>query len=286
MYAQLGNITFDKLAGFTDFDTADEAYYAEHSLIGRKALLQPTGQALKTGTIKVSLRQDFTDVAGAIALLYGMMQDYTAGNLIWGTGDVEGMFVITNITNTYTQQLPDGTLVACDLSITLKEFVGDLTQARKDAPAVNKPENKKAIANKPSCNTKIAAYWRKINAAYNDIQRLSTDSAYDKLYVKCKGQDAMTAIDIDLDTIDKNARLIFSETQTPGSCAYGDQTIINAVNALLVKIQPFKDFIHANFTSETDPLPQIKILANNLGDYIAQLKQALTNYINGSITRK
>ena len=286
MYAQLGNITFDNLAGFTDFDTADEAYYAEHSLIGRKALLQPTGQALKTGTIKIALRQDFTDVAGSITLLYGMMQTFTAGNLIWGNGDVEGMFVLTNISKTNTQQLPDGALVACELTITLKEFVGDLTQARKDAPAVNKPENKKAITNKPTCNSKIAVYWRIINAAYNDIQRLSNDSAYDGLYVKCKGQDAMTMMDIDLDKIDKNARLIFNETQTPGSCAYGDQNIIYAVNELLMKIQPFKDFIHNRFQSETDPLPEIKILANNLGDYIAQLKAALTNYINGSITRK
>jgi len=286
MYAQLGNITFDKLAGFTDFDTADEAYYAEHSLIGRKALLQPTGQALKTGTIKVALRQDFTDVAGAIALLYGMMQTFTPGNLIWGNGDVEGMFVITNIAKTNTQQLPDGALVACELNITIKEFVGDLTQARKDAPAVNKPENKKAVNNKPSCNSKVAAYWRKINAAYNDIKRLANGSAYDGLQTKCDGQEALIQMDKDLDTIDKYARLIFSETQTVGFCLYGNQNVIYAINHLLIKIQPFKDFIHSKFESDTNPLPEIKILSDNLGDYIAEVKAALKQYINGSITRK
>lgn len=292
MYAQLGELFFDKQTAFTSLNESGEARYAEHNLINRKPKLEPTGLTLAEKQIGLMLNIQFCNVAAIRQQLATYRDNYTALPLIWGTGKVDGVYVITRIDTDITQQLRDGTVVSCTLTVALKEYVEDLIkeeekQAKKEAPAVDKTPVKRTVTNKPTCATRVAQDWQIIQSCQRDLERLSQTSAYDgTLYVLCEGQNAMTKILLDLDKMEAAAKRIYNETLDPKSCVYNDLSVRQSSSDLLRKIPPFRDFVKLKFSSTTDPLPEIQLYTNNLRTYVDALHTTLNPYLTKKITKR
>jgi Phage P2 GpU len=69
MYAQLGNIIFEGLKGFTSFEESYAVNYAQHERIKGKPRLEPVGDNLDTISFEMYLHADFTDPDEAIETL-------------------------------------------------------------------------------------------------------------------------------------------------------------------------------------------------------------------------
>lgn len=121
MLAQLGNIEFEGLSGFSSFQKKRESSYAKHNRIENKPKLQRTGFALDTITLGVFLHVSFANVEERIAE-FAAAQD--AGDilpLIKGNGEFLGNFVIESVTQTDTRQDARGNIWEASLDIELLE---------------------------------------------------------------------------------------------------------------------------------------------------------------------
>lgn len=142
MFAQLGNIIFQKAYTPDAISHTDETEYVEHALINIKPRLQPAGNSLETIDLSILLRAEITSIQTTLAALKKSKDTFEVLPLIMGNGVYKGDYVITSLTDSTLVALEDGTPVAVAVSISLKEFVvaDKLAQqqnaARKNAFAV------------------------------------------------------------------------------------------------------------------------------------------------------
>lgn len=142
MYAQLGDITFDGLFGYHEYEDTGETKYAEVDLIGGKPDLQHTGEELDTITISIRLHESFCDPA----IRYGQFNSHRlSGDIlpfVDGYGNVIGNFVIEKIKRTVNSTDTSGRVTLCECDVTLKEYVDPnravtvSTQAKDNAFAI------------------------------------------------------------------------------------------------------------------------------------------------------
>ena len=123
MYAQLGNIRFEGLRGFTSLGREREATFSEIPLLDGKARLQRTGSALVIIAFDMLLRREFSDPVADLAELNDVRE--TGEVLPFLTGDSEfiGNFVITKLSESIGETDLQGIPVSIDVSIELKEFI-------------------------------------------------------------------------------------------------------------------------------------------------------------------
>lgn len=125
MYAQIGNIRFDKMVGFDGFAHKLAGAYAEHARIEGKPRLQKIGDALDAITIGLQLHQSFVDVEGAINSLKSSVANGDILPFIDGKGVFVGNFVIADLGIEHIHTYPDGTPMLAQVSVTLKESIDE-----------------------------------------------------------------------------------------------------------------------------------------------------------------
>ena len=131
MYAQLGDIQFDPLAGFDTYSESDTAVIAQHPLISGKPLPVPSALGLRQLTIGMRLRQEFIDVKQARLQLRAHKDQADVLTLTWGTGDVEGQFLIASLDMNAEMMDPIGTMISCNITIQLLEVPDGFLLASK-----------------------------------------------------------------------------------------------------------------------------------------------------------
>jgi phage protein U len=131
MYAQLGNIEFQGLLGFSSFQQTFGAKYAELALLDGKARLQKTGTALEQVTFGIYFDRAFTIPEERIAELRAHLENGDILNLVNGAGDYLGRWVVMNVQVTHNKQAKDGTLIGATVNVTLKEFVDPNPEATR-----------------------------------------------------------------------------------------------------------------------------------------------------------
>jgi len=106
MYAQLGNIRFEGLKGFSNFSHERGVNYAQHELINGKPRLQAVGDNLDSISFGMYLHSQFTNPEADIETLRLSMQNREVLPLILGNGRVLGFFVIPNFSqvNSFTSE--------------------------------------------------------------------------------------------------------------------------------------------------------------------------------------
>jgi len=125
MYAQLGNIRFEGLKGFSNFSHERGVNYAQHELINGKPRLQAVGDNLDSISFGMYLHSEFTNPEADIEALRLSMQNREILPLILGNGRVLGFFVIPNFSQVNSFTDPLGNLIEVTLSVELLESFSD-----------------------------------------------------------------------------------------------------------------------------------------------------------------
>ena len=153
MFAQLGTIVFEPLAGFESVSSSLNAVIAQYQLIGGTPLPQQTGRELATKSLGMKLHQRFIVVKTAITQLNAYIQNAVPVALVWGNGDNDGMWIIQSVTvdplemdglgNVFYAavtvsllEVPSGQLLDALQNFTLKSVFGLTHQA---VPVIVKP---------------------------------------------------------------------------------------------------------------------------------------------------
>lgn len=125
MYAQLGNIRFEGLKGFSNFSHERGVNYAQHELINGKPRLQAVGDFLDTISFGMYLHSEFTNPEADVESLRTAMHNREILPLILGNGRVLGFFVIPNFSQINSFTDPNGNLIETTLSVELLESFSD-----------------------------------------------------------------------------------------------------------------------------------------------------------------
>jgi len=137
MYAQLGNIRFEGLKGFSNFSHERGVNYAQHELINGKPRLQAVGDNLDSISFGMYLHSEFTNPEADIETLRNAMQNREILPLILGNGRVLGFFVIPNFSQDNSFTDPAGNLIECTLSVELLESFSDSPLRELELQAIN-----------------------------------------------------------------------------------------------------------------------------------------------------
>lgn len=137
MYAQLGNIRFEGLKGFSNFSHERGVNYAQHELINGKPRLQAIGDNLDSISFGMYLHSEFTDPEADIETLRVSMQNREVLPLILGNGRVLGFFVIPNFSQVNSFTDPLGNLIETTLNIELLESFTDDPLRESELQAIN-----------------------------------------------------------------------------------------------------------------------------------------------------
>jgi phage protein U len=143
MFAQLGDIEFEGVNGFSDLSKSVETLVAEHSLIDRKPKIQTMGSGLINVTIGIHLSVGFCNPGQRIEELEAIRSKYQIISYIEGNGKYVGDFIITGIGQTIQKTDADGNITEADITVSLLEVASDRDEqevliAKKNALAIEK----------------------------------------------------------------------------------------------------------------------------------------------------
>jgi len=137
MYAQLGNIRFEGLKGFSNFSHERGVNYAQHELINGKPRLQAVGDNLDSISFGMYLHSEFTNPEADIETLRLAMQNREVLPLLLGNGRILGFFVIPNFSQSNSFTDPLGNLIEVTLNIELLESFSDNPLREAELQAIN-----------------------------------------------------------------------------------------------------------------------------------------------------
>ncbi|TNG92252.1 phage tail protein [Pasteurellaceae bacterium USgator11] len=124
-YALLGHIAFDLLNAPTVLDERRSAVYAQHDVLSGKPRLQAMGVALTEITLNLSLHHQLGAVDSRYQALIAAKESQQALALVLGFSKFKGHFVITELSSQALYTDSRGNALAREISITLREFVGN-----------------------------------------------------------------------------------------------------------------------------------------------------------------
>jgi phage protein U len=125
LYATLGETELEVITWLDGLSVRYGADYAEQGLIGRKSLLQYTGHRPDEVRIDARLHASWCNPADEVRRIKERMDNREPLAFVLGTGEYRGVFVITEAEVTATQTDGYGAAIAFELSLTLREYVGD-----------------------------------------------------------------------------------------------------------------------------------------------------------------
>jgi len=281
MYCQLGSIVFDGLKSFVSYSDDSEAVIVEHLLIGGKPRLEGVALSLHTLNISMYLHQEFTSVKDAITSLKNSKDTYEILTLLWGNGEIEGQFVIQQMTVTNEIMDPAGNLYAVTINLILKENANpnqldqQQQQAQNNAFATGdkKPAAKSKRTNTPSCPKKISSLVSNIRSNAAQINALMDsyigDPTASKLtYALCKKilPDCLTLV---------------QATNDSSSCASGNISIRDSA----VGAQQYAAALGDDVNTTTPNLAKCQTDNTSLQTYVANLISASTALTQKAIVR-
>lgn len=144
-YIILGDVGYALLTSPTSYDLEKRADYAEHEVTEGKPLLQYMGPGLDQIALSFTFHADFVDPQSSWDELVGVLDARTAFPVSMGNGLFMGTFVLTELARIATVTDQDGSLVAIDCQVKLKEWVDiapletKKAEQKQTAKAVSKP---------------------------------------------------------------------------------------------------------------------------------------------------
>lgn len=121
MYAQLGNIVFERLVGFYSFDHTKEANIVEHALIDGRPRLQRVGTNLDKVRIDILFHVAFCSPEEQIKALDSARDESEIMPFVLGNGENIGTFVIKSTTVNHKHLDSIGNIIEASVSVDLME---------------------------------------------------------------------------------------------------------------------------------------------------------------------
>jgi phage protein U len=152
MFLTLGDIGFGLLTSPRGIETHMGTSFAELPVIEGKPLLQYTGDNLDGHLLTFTFRSDFCDPQEVWDALMDRQRRHQPLALFLGNGTVLGNFVIAGLDRSILQAADDGSLLAFEATLDLKEYVDPeplvtrKAQKRDQAPARKKPGKRAKVA--------------------------------------------------------------------------------------------------------------------------------------------
>jgi len=284
MYAQLGNIIFEGLNGFTSFEETYAVNYAQHERIKGKPRLEPVGDSLDTINFEMYLHADFIDPNEAIETLRAAMSDREILPLVLGSGRVVGNFVIPSLNKTTSFTDPDGNLIEATLSVELLECYNDepLDQERQKkidrAFATSDKSSNVRSALPPKLSEGLT-----VSDSVSDIQASGIQTTQ---YATAIEKNPATAsyysdkIDAAMDKMEEYITVINQKLTAIESLTGITTGIPAALSGLYSRIQDIKAVLPVS------DIAGFKILNNNLQNSIKAVKTSAVGINNKSIIRR
>lgn len=127
-FALLGNIAFDVLNAPSRFDERHSAQFAEHAVLVGKPRLQAMNMGLSELNLTIQLHHSLGEVESRYQALKTAQASQEALALVWGLSQFVGHFVITELSSQTLIANANGEALAREISLSLKECVGDFQQ--------------------------------------------------------------------------------------------------------------------------------------------------------------
>ena len=284
MYAQLGNIRFEGLKGFSNFSHERGVNYAQHELINGKPRLQAVGDNLDSISFGMYLHSEFTNPEADIDTLRVSMQNREVLPLILGNGRVLGFFVIPNFSQVNSFTDPVGNLIEVTLSIELLESFSDDPLRESEIQAINQ-----AFATSTRNSNVRSVLPAKLSQGMTmstEISQIQTSTTLTSIYtgkieeVPTRAAYWSGKINKSLTDIENgltNVQSILSDASELQAMA---QSLPAAVNDVYVRVQNMKAVLPI-----TD-INSFKILNQQLNGSVLVLNSANLDISNNSIIRR
>ena len=284
MYAQLGNIRFEGLKGFSSFSHERGVNYAQHDLINGKPRLQSVGENLDTISFDMYLHAQFTDPESDIETLRLSMVNREVLPLILGNGRVLGFFVIPNFSQVNSFTDPLGNLISTTISVDLLEnyiaepLVEAKLQAYNSAFATsNRTSNVRSVL-----EPKLSSGMGMTAEVYNiETSATLTSMHVDKVVETPSQSDYWSGkINGTLTDIEGSLTTIQSKLSEASQLQDLAEDVPTAINDVYVRVQNMKAVLPI-----TD-VNSFKILNQQLNGSVVSLKSANIGVSNNSIIRR
>lgn len=125
MYAMLGEVPFEFLQSFSEWEETHGADYAKHEMLGGRPRLQAVGNDLTKIRFGLKLHWKLGSPDAAYKGLVAAKEAQQALSLVTGAGRFVGWFVIESLSARTLVQDAQGRTAARELEVSLVEFVGD-----------------------------------------------------------------------------------------------------------------------------------------------------------------
>ena len=146
MLLQLGTYKFEGLKLPESWSNSRETKYSEIPIIGGKPSIQKVGQSLDTIDLGISFSAEYCNPQDEMDSLNLSRTNGEVMQLVDGTGRNYGKFVITTISDTYSQCLSNGFPILIMATISLLEY---------NSQTVTKSTGKALTSNSPVVQTQV-----------------------------------------------------------------------------------------------------------------------------------
>lgn len=136
MFAQLGNIQFTTVKGFTGFSTTQETNIVEHALIEGKPKLQRLGTNLDTVELTMFFDASFCNPQSELDALNSSRDAGEVMPLIMGNGRFVGNFAIKSVADNVLNTADDGTLFQAEVTVSLVEYANNAQSGSASTNAI------------------------------------------------------------------------------------------------------------------------------------------------------
>lgn len=127
-FALLGDIAFDLITAPTSFDEKCSATFVEHAVLSGKPRLQAMGDDLTEITLQLRLHYQLAPVEPRYQALINAKEKQAPLALVLGFSQFKGHFVISELSSQTLFSDAQGNALAREVSLTLREFIGNTAQ--------------------------------------------------------------------------------------------------------------------------------------------------------------
>lgn len=284
MYAQLGNIRFEGLKGFSSFSHERGVNYAQHDRINGKPRLQAVGDVLDTISFDMYLHSEFTDPESDIEKLRLSMQNREVLPLILGNGRVLGFFVIPNFSQVNSFTDPAGNLIETTISVELLESFTDDPLREAELQAINQ-----AFATSQRNSNVRSVLPPKLSQGMGlttEISKIQTSATLTGIYtskieeIPSRSEYWSLKINKSLNDIEGSISVVQSKLSDASDLQDMSQSMPSALNDVYVRVQNMKAVLPV-----TD-VNSFKTLNQQLNGSILSLNSSNIDISNNSIIRR
>jgi phage protein U len=177
MHAQLGNIQFDGLKGFSSFEQSYATRYAQIPLIDGKPRLQRIGDELDEVSFSMLLHANFCDPEFEFQQLDLARRQGKVLPLINGEGLFYGDFVIASLRKGIVHTGTTGYIIQMELEVTLLEFhdpekdTSGLKLLQDNAFALGRGTSLRGVVGPVQDGMSVMEAIRRAKQAYNQVNQ-------------------------------------------------------------------------------------------------------------------